>query len=256
MEVGKEIATRLLSLFGLQVEEIPVSDSPRADLRATDGESTYLIEAKDKGEDDALAKNREEQLASGEMYEQSDVLARSNRIKGVFFKARDQLDRTPREGDVAQIIWFHATGIDADLKYRQAFATFYGHVYVTGFGLNHAPTKDCFYFDYNAAFDMPSVDALILSEQKGRDGIIAQLCLNDFAVRSGTLRTSQLFREFSSRDLVVDPVAWEAAGRSISLRSSVSRKHDPEICKALQEQTGTLYTPIRLTRYTASSMVR
>ena len=257
METGKQIAAMFFSIKGFEVEEIPTAGSPRADLRATDGTSVYLIEAKDKEEDAKASKERLACFDRGDLYEQQDLLSRSNRIKGILMKARDQLDNTPRSGTAFQLIWFHATGVDADTKYRQAFATFYGYVHIIPVSEHrNESAKECFYFDYNAAFEMPSVDALILSEQKTRDGFIIQLCLNEFSPRASNLRSSRLFKELAASGSTVDPPEWEALGRSISLRSSVPRKNDPPICKSLHEQTGVWYTPIRLTRYAASSLIR
>ncbi len=256
MEIGKRIATRILSDFGFQVEEILETTCKRADLRATDGECSLVVEAKDKLEDQRRAQERVECLSRGEVYPNEDPLSHDNTIQGVLRDARDQLDKTPKDADTLQLIWFHASGVDSDLKYRQAFATFYGHVHLRPMYPHKVKDTECFYFDYNAAFDMPTVDALILTELKSRNDVQIQMCVNEFAPRAPKFRATRFYREALSRNWTIDPVAWEESGRSISLRSSVSRKHDPDICGALQQQTGVLYNPIRLTRYTSTVAVR
>jgi hypothetical protein len=191
MEAGKQQATHVLSNLGFRVQHVPVADDRTADLLVSDDEGEYLIEVKDKSEAESLAQHRREVLASGELYEQSDPLSRDNRISAILADAQQQLDRTPKREGTFQLIWFHATGIDADLKYRQAFATFYGHVALVAMNPRLPDTAECFYFDYNAAFNMPTVEALILTDRKQ-----LQVCLNEFSRRAAEFRQSPICRKF------------------------------------------------------------
>jgi hypothetical protein len=109
-------------------------------------------------------------------------------------------------------------------------------------------TTACFYFDYSAAFNMPTVEALILTDRKN-----LQVCLNEFSHRAAEFRQSPLCREFVELDGVIDPVAMAVDRRIIACRSTVSRKSESEVLAALQEQTGVLYTTIRLNRHTVSA---
>ena len=138
------------------------------------------------------------------------------------------------------------------MKYRQAFATFYGYVHLLPmYPNNHLSTKECFYFDYNAAFDMRDIEALILT-----DGKQLQFCLNEFAHRADDFRSTKLFREFQSRDGIYDPRVLEAAETVIACRFDFPRNDENATARALQEQTGILYSPIRLNRYAASAAVQ
>lgn len=211
----------------------------------------YLVEVKDKLESEAHAQERIEILSRGELYEQADLIARDNRISGILQDARKQLDATPKDGSTFQLIWFHASGVDADLKYRQAFATFYGQVDLIARSPRSHRTHTCFYFDYSAAFSMPTIEALILTDSK-----TLQVCLNEFSQRADEFRRSDLCKQFVEMDGVIDPVAMAADGTIISCRATVPRKNDDEIAKALQEQTGVLYSPIRLTRHAVSAATR
>lgn len=250
MEVGKSLASTVLSDLGFHVEDVPVSDDRTADLLVSDGESQYLIEVKDKEEADTHAQERREVLGRGDLYKQADLLARDNRISGILLDARDQLDATPKSTKTFQLIWFHATGVDADLKYRQAFATFYGKVDLIALHPRSHDTHPCFYFDYSAASNMPSVDALILTDSKS-----LQVCLNEFSHRADEFRDTLLYRKFAGQDGVIDPVALAADGQIVACRVTMPRKNDDEVAKALQEQTGVLYSPIRLTRHAVSAAV-
>lgn len=247
MEVGKDTVKALLPKFGFTVEDIPEADGKRADLLVSDATSKYLIEVKDKEEGEDQARTRIETLSRGDLYEQADLLAVNTRLSNLLKGARKQLDATPKEDGTFQVIWFQATGIDADLKYRQAFATFYGKVDLVAKYPRQEDTVPCWYFDYATAYEMQTVDALVLCDNKQ-----LQVCLNEFSVRATEFRASSLCQTFLELDGVIDPVRLAAEGKIISCRFDVPRKNDDDIAKALQEQTGVLYSPIRLTRHAAS----
>jgi hypothetical protein len=252
MEAGKALALNLLPKLGFSVDEVPVANGRTADLLVTDGESQpYLIEVKEKVESESHAQERIKILSRGDLYEQADPLTRDNRISGILQDARKQLDETPKDSSTFQLIWFHATGVDADLKYRQAFATFYGHVDLIAMNPRSHRTPACFYFDYCAAFNMPTIEALIITDSKQ-----LQVCLNEFSHRGVEFRQSALCKRFAEMDGVIDPVAMAADGMIIACRVTVPRKNDDEVAKALQEQTGVLYSPIRLTRHAVSAATR
>jgi hypothetical protein len=251
MEPGKALAMQVFSSLGFRAEEVPVSTGQTADLLVTDSESRYLVEVKDKEESEVLAAERREALSRDGVFDQSDPLKYNNSISSVFRKAQKQLISTPKTPDTFQLIWFYATGIDADAKYRQAFATFYGQVYLSALHPAKQETVGCFYFDYAASFEMPTVEALILT-----DGKNPQFCLNEFSHRAADFRESGLFKKFAELDAVVDPIAWAANGLIVPCGVTVARRNDDEILKAMKEQTGILYTVIRLTRYTSSVGVK
>lgn len=238
----------MFSNLSFRVDEVPRRDSRTADLFVTDGNATYLIEAKDKVEAESQSQERRAILNAGDLYKQGDSLAHDNRISGILRKAQKQLDDTPKDNGTFQLIWFHACGIDADLKYRQAFATFYGSVDLIALDPRNQEITTCFYFDYNASFTMPTVEALILTDNE-----TLQLCLNEFSHRADEFRSTQLCRKFIELDGVVDPAAMIANGQIIACRTAIPRKNDDETAKALQKQTGVLYSPIRLVRHAYSA---
>ena len=259
MEAGKEFVIRVLSrVFGYEAEEILTGAGRRADLRIADVESVYHIEVKEKCESVELAAKRTAVLASGELYQQSDELAHDNRISGIIRDASKQLDQTPKDDGTFQLIWFHANGVDADAKTRQAMATFYGQVALspqwdgsdinTWRGSQPATLPTCFYFDYATSHTMPTVEGLFISDAKG-----LQLCLNEFSLRSKEFRESALCRTAVELRCVCDPVALADRGEIIACRFKLPRKDDNETARALKEQTGVLYSPIRLTRHSYSA---
>jgi len=252
MEVSKEFAKQVFAHFGFQAEDIPVSIGRSADLRIADETAVYHIEVKEKFESPEDVKVRIDILRTGEVFQEVAELSHDNRISGILRDAQKQLDKTSKtHSDTFQLIWFHATGIDADLKFRQAFATFYGDVPVSARRPHEPGTKHCFYFDYSAAFAMPTVEALILSERNG-----IQVCLNERSARAAEFRQTRLFKTLHSAKAIFDPLELEAAGEIVFCRATIPRKRDNEIANALREQTGVEYTPIRMKRYSSSVAVR
>ena len=250
MEPGKDLATQVLSGLGFEVSEIDVGKNKRADLLVTDNTSVYLVEVKDKWEGESLAAQRRDALERGEIHEQVDPLFYQNCISRVFRRARTQLSETANlyPGSF-RLIWLHADGIDADTKYRQAFATLYGLVHLTPLYPNgNLPERECFYFDHNSAYQMPDVEAVIISDRTQ-----LQFCLNEFASRASEFRATALFQRLKSEDAIIDPVAMEAAGRIITCRIDMPRNDENATARALREQTGVLYKPIRLNRFSASA---
>jgi len=258
MEAGKAFVIRVLSwTFGYEAEDILTSVGRRADLRIADAESIYHIEVKEKCESVELAAKRAAVLASGELYEQSDELAYHNRIGGIIRDASEQLSETPKDNGTFQLIWFHANGIDADAKARQAMATFYGQVALsprwdgsdieTWRESQPAELPTCFYFDYAASYALQNIEGLFISDAKG-----LQLCLNEFSLRLEEFRNTELYRKAVELGCVCDPVALANRGEIIACRAAIPRKDDNAIAQALKEQTGILYSPIRLTRHSYS----
>lgn len=247
MEESKDLVSRILSHLGFRVEEIPECQERRADLRVFGDQSSYHIEVKDKYESPGDASRRMECFRRGEMYEQEEPLKHDNRISAILRDACQQLDSTPNELGAFQLIWFNANGIDADLKYRQAFSTFYGDVPLVATYPRSAESTHCFYFDYSAAFVMPTVEALILS-----DRVSIQLCVNEFAHRVDEFRGTDLYRKFAEKRSVLDPLVLQQEGKIIACRSQIARNSDHEVCEALQQETGILYSTMRLKRYSWS----
>lgn len=248
MELAKSDAYKILSVLGCLVTEIPETDERRADLRAVDASSSYIVEVKHKLDDIELLREHSKRMANGEVVMRSEPLSRNNRIDAILKNAQDQLEQTPKSAGEFRLIWFHAGGIDRDLHWKRAFATFYGFVQLIAIDPPSNDKIDCFYFDFSAAWAMPQVDAMVLSDASG-----LQLCLNEFSNRSDDFARTDLCHKLSSG--LVDPRELCAKGLIIALRSGVSRKDEAVVLKALYDQTGVRYTPLRPTQHSASAMI-
>jgi hypothetical protein len=250
MENGKALAKEILSNLGFRVEEISTGDGRTADLRVIGDTSAYVVEVKDKQEAEQLTKERTAALIQGDLHEQSDLIARNERIRAVLKDAREQLDATPKDAGTFQLIWLHGDGLDDGLRTDQAFATFYGHVDLIGKDPPQPDIKGCLYFDYYVSIEIPTVDALILSDSKS-----FRVCLNEFSPRVNEFRSTELYQAFLAQNCIYDPIALVSSGKVISCRTMIQRKYDDEIAKALQEQTGVLYSPLRFTQHSVSAAV-
>ena len=250
MEDAKQFATVVLSALGCRVEPIPESEDKRADLRATDDTSTYLVEVKHKLDDSDLFRDHAERLAHGEIVSSSALTTHNNRISAIIKHGRDQLDRTPGPPDAFRLIWFHADGIDRDLHWKRAFATFYGRVHLWPKEPPGEDVVECYYFDYSAAWSFPSVSAMVLSDDQG-----LLLLLNEFSKHTDRFCHTAFYSRFVSNNAVVDPRRLAANGDILVCRSDVPRKNDDDVLNALRQQTGVLYIVIRFSQHSASVMV-
>jgi hypothetical protein len=250
MDDAKQFAMCVLSAIRCRVAEIPESDAKRADLLATDDDSTYLIEVKQKLDDSALLRDDAQRMACGEVVFRSASTGHNNRISAILCHGRDQLDLTPGPPDAFRLIWLHVSGIDRDLHWKRAFATFYGRVQLWPKEPPGDRLVECYYFDYSAARSIPSIDAMILSDHRG-----LQLCLNEFSQHIDRFCGTALCRRFAEGNAVVDPCMLAANGSILVCRAEIPRKDDEDVLNALREQTGVLYAVLRPVRHSASAKV-
>ncbi|MCG8405485.1 MAG: hypothetical protein MI923_09835 [Phycisphaerales bacterium] len=250
MDDAKQLAMQVFSACGCCVKEILESSDKRADLLAADDDSTYIVEVKHKLDDSELFRDHAKRMTRGEIVSRSELLAQNNRIGAILKHARDQLDNTPGPPDAFRLIWFHADGVDHDLHWKRAFATFYGTVHLLPTNPPQNTVIECFYFDYSAAVSLQSVNAMILSNKQ-----TVQLCLNEFSDNVERFCDTALFQQFAKMNGVVDPRESAAKGDILVCRSPIPRKNDDDVLNALRKQTGILYTVVRLSRHHASAMV-
>jgi hypothetical protein len=249
METAKQMAHDVLRAIGFRVDEIPESNDRRADLRASDVSSTYFIEVKQKIDDIEALRTDANQMATGEVISHSKSLSHHNRIAAILKDGRNQLDQTPKSTHDFSLIWFAADGIDRDVYWKRAFATFYGFVQLLALEPPGDEIIDCFYFDYSASWSMPTVDAMVLVDVDN-----LQLCLNEFSPKLDLFRQSLLCTQLS--DAVVDPLHLLANNSIIALHTDASRRSEDLVLEELFRQTGVRYATVRPQQHSASAMVK
>ncbi|MFH1919405.1 MAG: hypothetical protein ABIP48_05890 [Planctomycetota bacterium] len=249
MEHAKQVAHDALQSLGLVVTDIPESESDgkRADLLANDDTFQYLIEVKQRFEDPEQRESNLQRMSEGEVVPSSEPHSYSNRIDGILRDGLKQIDETPADDNTFNLLWFHAEGMDADLKVRRARNTFYGLVPLIPL-TPHGETVNCFYFDFCTSFRMPTVHGLALVDGDG-----LQLCINEFADKADHFRRSSLVQRLGTA--VIDPFAIESQGDAIVLRSCISRREEQAVLDELERITNTKFTAVRMNRHSASATV-
>jgi hypothetical protein len=253
MEDAKQLAIRILKSLGYRAESIPESadgGGKRADIAADGDGDRYIIEVKHRFEDPVQRKAMNERLANGELVSTAESLCYSARVDAILRHGLKQIDETPKAHGTFNLLWFHAEGMDADLKARRARNTFYGLVHLLPRPLDSpgAEETQCFYFDHNTSIRLPTVHGLVIVDGEG-----LQLCINEFSDRAFEFRKSSLVAKLGTA--VIDPVSLESSGEAIVLRSNVRRSDETLVLQKIYELTGNRYISIRLNRHAVSAVI-
>lgn len=111
-------ARLLLEHWGVVVDGIPTSDKEESDFLASFGTTKVLIEEEMKLDDSAYLAQRAQVLDTGEIHASSLPLVRDNRLSGIVSKATRQLQSSSNQPHDFRLVWFTATGTQADEKLR------------------------------------------------------------------------------------------------------------------------------------------
>jgi hypothetical protein len=112
------IAAQVLEHWGAKVTSISTSHKDESDWLAAFGDFRLLVEEKTKLENDESYGERQATLARGEVHGSTLPLVHNNRLSGIVRKAAKQLASTGSEVEhQCRIVWFTATGFDAEAKH-------------------------------------------------------------------------------------------------------------------------------------------
>jgi len=241
MELGKQTARDFFEELGFHVDDIPETDTKRADLDVDDGDQQYIVEVKQKLDTGSQLTVLHNSYPGSDRKITREPHSASNRLDGILKDGRKQLEATPAGEAVLRLLFVLFTGPNADMFVRRALYTFYGvqdviPVSESGDGLN------CVYFHNSFSFSSPYVDGLLLMEN---DGLL--LCLNEFSSRCDILRHSQLALQMGMA--VYDPANFDEDDGKVVLRSTISRTDDGAILDELERQSGVRYDTITLNRH-------
>jgi hypothetical protein len=228
-------ATYVLKLWGAKVADVPTSDKEESDLLASLVDCRVLIEEKTKFDDAAYLAQRAQQLSSGAIHLASTPLVRNNRLSKIVTKAASQLrSSSDREHDF-RVVWFTATGVDAEAKYYQFMATLYGSTRIIE--LDNQKLRHCYFFrnsDFHRCADV--LDGAVVAHIIG-NSLSAKLCLNPLSVRWEALRDSAFARPFGTA--IEDPVESESAGIAFVVDADIDRKDEGAVLRFLQQKYST-----------------
>jgi hypothetical protein len=235
----------VLESDGFNVERIDEDpQGKRADFRAQRGAERYLVEVKKIDEGPRMVVPTEVTLW--------DIpLGYRNKLAGVARDASVQLLGTPTAQDEPlRVVWFVATGLDANARVDQLRATLYGAVdLIWEMDGRGARSKPCYFFTFAEFRRRPELDVAIIGT--GGQG---QLCLNPFGARVDLVRGCSLWQLFGEG--VVDPEADEERGGAFLADFSGDRR-DEEAMLALVKQKYELehLFPFKPTQHTGMAWV-
>lgn len=204
-DAAEDLVVGALTGSGFEVSRIPTNTDRRADLMASKGAESYVVEVRRKMDDGSF----ERELREGGMPMDDRRIGHQSAIATAIRDKKHQLRATPSPEGAFRVIWLVATGRFQDTIARQVAATFYGAVDIPTPGEGELAGTNialpCYFFDHAVAFRMPEVAGIVAGEE-GR----GKLLLNPWAADAGRFCGSALVELF--RPGVVDPIAEELAG--------------------------------------------
>lgn len=212
-----EYAERFFEHLGCEVVRLverPAEKMQTADLRVTLCDANYVVECKAKGDDELREEKLQEQLNKEGYASDSESWYRTNPIAKRLRKAASQIDCSVEDQETFRLVWMHLVGANKDLRWRQAFAAFYGVVHICS--RDSSSTRRCFYFDHAASKRHSGIDALLLVKDQE-----ITVCLNEFSPRYESIRHSPLLerlnggvfcprKEINSKPDVVELLEWQS----------------------------------------------
>lgn len=227
-------ARLLLEHWDVAVEDIPTSDKEESDFLASFGVTKVLIEEKTKLDDPAYLVQRAQVLDMGEIHASSLPLVRDNRLSGIVSKAARQLQSSSVQSHDFRLIWFTATGMQAEAKYHQFIATLYGTTKILE--MNQSIYRPCYFFR-NSDFHRYAtiLDGAVAAYVSGTS-ITAKLCLNPLSPNYAAFKSSIVVSTFGSG--VEDPVIKETEGAFI-LDADIDRNDESALLGYLRQKYAT-----------------
>jgi hypothetical protein len=231
-------AKALLEHWGGAVKDIPTSDvqqKQEADFLAIFGSARVLIEEKTKEDDPAYLGVRAQELENGQIHSATVPVRRDETLSGIVRDAAHQLRSSSDKPHDFRLIWFTATGPQAEGKYEQFMATLYGLTNILE--MNASGYRRCYYFRHADFIRRASViDGAVVAHTDGRS-ISARLCLNSLSPRYQALRNSAVLEPFGTA--IEDPKSLEEDGTAFVLDASLDRKIEQPLLDYLQQKYGT-----------------
>lgn len=228
-------ARLVLEHWGVAVDDIPTSDKEESDFLVAFGSIKVLIEEKTKLDDPAYLAQRAQVLDSGEIHAASVPLVRDNRLSGIVSKAARQLQSSASQPHDFRLVWFTATGRQAEAKYHQFIATLYGTTKILE--MNRDYYRACYFFR-NSDFHRHAaiLDGAVAAYLSGTS-ITARLCLNPLSSNYAALKASPVVARFGNG--IEDPMQSEADGVSFVVDGDIDRNDEASLLAHLQQKYGT-----------------
>lgn len=244
-------AKQILKHWNISVSDILTSEKEESDFLASFGTCKVLIDEKTKTNNPDYLALRAEKLSKKKIYVESIPLVRSNRLSGIVSKAANQLVSSSDIEHDFRLIWFTATGIDAEAKFHQFIATIYGTTKI--FEMNASNYRNCYFFR-NSDFHRHAhvIDGAIVAHTSG-SSISVKICLNPLSPKFNALKNSPVIIPFGTS--VEDPLALEHKQEVFIVDSDIDRKDESAILNFLEKKYRTLPLMKLDLGYTSASII-
>jgi hypothetical protein len=231
------IAEQIFESWGVHFAPVPTSRKEEADWSVEIDGCSYLIEEKTKFPNSEDLQDRSKSLTENNQFASVTHVSRNNTLSGIVGKAKRQLKSTSdSKKHQFRLVWFTATGWNAEAKHMQFMATLYGTSKV--FEIHGSKTmRECYFF-YNPDFFRyrNELDGAIASFIFG-ETITMYLCLNPYSANYEQLRSSPIIAKLPNG--LTDPLAEEKSGRSYVADTNIDRKDSQAILRYLESKYNT-----------------
>ncbi|QGP56973.1 hypothetical protein PsalMR5_04548 (plasmid) [Piscirickettsia salmonis] len=245
MSIEESVKIWLETFFNLKVTPIPTGDNKTPDYEAIyqGSNSTYLIEVKEKLEDENNLKKQEEKFDQNELYEHRQVIEPKTRIDNIIKKATKQINEyknnDSKHENSFSVIWFHCNELSSEATVDLVKASIYGCETVVDFGEDNKDMQfhgDCYYF-YHSLFHKlnDKLDAVIISKQNRKEGgVDITICLNNYSNRYNELRNNHLC--IYHPKATNDPLEKERNNKAYIVDAAIDRNDESKVIEYLKKK--------------------
>lgn len=234
--LSETLAANFFMEGGFEVRKIIESKEQnvkRPDFLVRDAHSTYIVEVKEKLEDEDRLDATQEALKTEGEYSFSVKLEPDRNIENVVKDGKKQMLQFDSETEHDHLIWLHCDGANYDLRWEQAECGLYGMEPLVGVGGDDKQSVYCLYFKNNLFFNLKSIAGVVLSKPVDA-GFEISLKLNPFYARYESFAESTLRKSFGIG--VFDPQEKIDSGEMICVDSPMSRKDETEVIQYLNNK--------------------
>lgn len=220
-EISKQHAQELLESLGYAVASIAtVTNDKRADLFATFGEETLVVEAKSKAEHKEYLALMKVAAIQGSCSIARKELAWSS-LSSFVEGAHRQLQATPAPTAASRIFWIPCLHDDWDFLFAAFEHRLYGTVELSAVkvpvSLSQMPEiRTCFYYDHADFLRYKDIDAVVLAGPEGE----LRMLVNEYGTRVQHLRQTHIYDIMRSCNALIDPTTRCVDGKALAISDS------------------------------------
>ncbi len=220
--------------FNLAVGKIPESESQTPDYLASDENDSYIIEVKEKGDNEDVTDARTEALSNDELFEFSQYLTPRSVTEGVIRSGRRQINAYVNNPRAFRIVWVHCVGLSYEVTREQVIAGIYGSTTVTDWGSDDAFAGTCYYMNESQFFRYRSdLDAVVITCENSE----FKICLNNHSPRYAALKDSMFVSNMEGG--VCDPPEEDSKGEAFLVDGPIDRRDRGAVMEYLKGKYNT-----------------